>query len=605
MKISSSRRFHKHSTKIKTWYLLALVFCAVLLAYYPVLSAPLNSLDDVRLANHLMNQADFSWRDYLIPTASSYYRPLINSSFILDKILWGMESPLMHLENVILHLINTLLVFALACQLSRFKALKGVGMPTVAALIFGLHPINVEAVAWISGRADLLAGTFVLITLYCFWSYLSDHNPLWLLAAVSSFFLGTLAKETALFVLPGLFLLAWGRSRPPLHEPLPFWRALPKLTLSIGPFVVASAIYFLLRSWALHGRDLGLRHVVNLSTVQNADSISSAVAGTPVPQTFPLKPLLLKAEALVTISGFYAKKLFWPFPLNFGIIDVPDGYFWVGIALLFTAIVLFRRKTIAGSLALTAMSLGSIALLVALGDISWTPVAERYMYAPAAVLTLSCMLTCSDTVSSGSYRFLLMIVSALLIVFFAGTFQRSLIWQDNVKLFADTVEKSPEFTAAKNGLAMALLAKGKQQEAYDILRDLELPDFQVASLNRIMVLAAEGQLEEARSLLLERLQTESTYETIVHLKLVGVLERLVGTASTDAQAREYQREALYYLDKVWKRTGDPFFLYRKGQMQMALGDHNGARDSFSLAAKLLPEDSLYKEPASKLARSIQ
>ena len=605
MKISSSRRFHNQSTKIKTWHLLALVCCAVLLAYYPVLSAPLNSVDDVRLANHLMNQADFSWRDYLVPSASSYYRPLINSSFILDKILWGMEAPLMHLENVILHLINTLLVFSLAQQFSRSLALKSAGMPAVAALIFGLHPINVEAVAWISGRADLLAGTFVLITLYCFWSYLSDHNPLWLLAAVSGFFLGSLAKETALFVLPGLFLLAWVRSKPPLHEPLPFWRALPKRVLVVGPFAAASAIYFLLRYWALHGRDLGLRQVASLSTAQSADSLSSTVAGPPIDQSFLLTPLFLKAENLVAISGFYVKKLFWPFPLNFGIINVPDGYFWVGIALLLTAMVLFFRQTIAGNLALTAMSLGSIALLVALGDISWTPVAERYMYMPAAVLTLSCVLACPDTLSRGSHRFLLMIVTALLIVFFAGTFQRSLVWQDNVKLFADTVEKSPEFTAAKNGLAMALLAKGKQQEAYDIMRDLELPDFQVASLNRIMVLAAEGQLEEARSLLLERLQTESTYETIVYLKLIGVLERMAGAAATDAQAREYQREAFYYLEKVWKRTGDPFFLYRKGQTQMVLGDRNGARDSFSLAAKLLPDDSLYKEPASKLAQSIQ
>ncbi len=588
--------------KIKTWHALALLSCAVLVAYYPALSAPLNTVDDVRLVNHLLNQENFSWRDYLVPGSGSYYRPLINSSFILDRILWGMEAPLMHLENVILHLINTLLVFALARQLACFLGRSGLGMPTVTALIFGLHPINVEAVAWISGRADLLAGTFVLLTLYCFWRYLSVGNLLWLLFAVFSFFLGCLAKETALFVLPGLFLLTWARSSSPFFKALPFWRSMLKPLLTQIPFAAAATVYFLLRSWALHGRDLGLRHVTRLAAVSDALPVPHAVTEA---QPFSLDPLLLKAESLIAISGFYAKKLFWPFPLNFGIIDVPDGYFWLGVVLLLTAIILFRRHTIASGLALTAMSLGSIALLVALGGISWTPIAERYMYIPAAVLSLSCMSAATGAVFSGSNRLLLGFVVALIILFFAGTFQRSLVWQDNGTLFADTVEKSPGFAAAKNGLALALLAKGQNQKAYDILRDLDLPDFQVASLNRIMVLAAEGRLEEARSLLLERLQNPGPYETTIHLKLVGILERMINSAPTVQQAREHQEEAVFYLHKVWKRTEDPFFLYRKGQFQIALGDHSGARESFSLAAKLLPADSMYRDPARKLAHSIQ
>jgi tetratricopeptide (TPR) repeat protein len=591
--------------KCKTWHALGFLCIAVLAVYYPALSAPYNSVDDVRLVNQLLNRTEFSWRDFVIPGSSSYFRPLINSSFILDRILWGMEAPLLHLENVLLHLTNTLLVFALACQFARVHKLDGLSVPMITALLFGLHPLNVEAVAWVAGRADLLVGTFVLLTLYCFWRYLTEGRKAWLLAAVVSFFLGSLAKETALFVLPGLLLLTMVQPAPLAFSDRPSCRSLSKTLLSLSPFVAVAAGYFLLRGWALQGRDLGLRHVARLATVPEVVSLPQVVFTTPETPSFSLIPLLNKAEQLVGIAGFYAKKLIWPFPLNFGITTVPDGYFWVGLVLLLSAFILLWRRTLAGNLALTAMSLGSIALLVAFGGISWTPIAERYMYVPAAVLSLSCMSVIAGTATSSSSRLLSGIVAILLIVFAAGAFHRCLIWQDNLTLFADTVKKSPDFAMAKNELALALLNKGEQQEAYEILRNLDLPDFQVASLNRAMVFAAEGQLETARSLLLERLQNPGSYETIIHLRLVSVLERLSSSAAHSQQASEYRKEALYYLEKIWERTKNPFYLYRVGQFQLELGDQDKARESFALAAELLPVDSLYKAPARKLAELNQ
>lgn len=591
--------------KIKTWHALSLISCAVLVAYYPALSAPLNSVDDVRLANQLMNRTEFFWRDFLIPGSGSYYRPLINSSFILDRILWGMEAPLMHLENVVLHLLNTLLVFALASHLVR-KTLpvSRLMLPTFTALVFGLHPINTEAVTWIAGRADLLAGTFVLLTLHCFLRYLSVSNRAWLTAAVCSFFLGCLAKETALFVLPGLFLLAWSRPCLPFSEGAPISRPLFKSLLTTSPFILASGAYFLLRSWALHGSDFGLQHLARLSVVSDHEHVPQAALDAPMTHVFSLEPLLLKAKSLVTISGFYATKLFWPFPLNFGIISVSDCYLWAGILLLLIGVVLFWRRTIASSLALTAMSLGSIALLVSFGGISWTPIAERYMYIPAAVLSLSCMKVVNDGVLNNSNRILSWFIAALLALFFTGTFQRNLAWQDNFILFSDTVQKSPDFAAAKNELALALLAKGEKKEAYNILRDLELNDFQAASLNRIMVLAAEDRLAEAHSLLLERLHNPGSYKTTIQLKLISVLERMINRASDAQQARKFQEEALLYLWKVWQGTNDPFYLYRIGQFQLALGERDKARESFVKATELLPEGSLYKEPAKKLSQRL-
>jgi tetratricopeptide (TPR) repeat protein len=225
------------------------------------------------------------------------------------------------------------------------------------------------------------------------------------------------------------------------------------------------------------------------------------------------------------------------------------------------------------------------------------------MYIPAAFFSLSCLSAGTANVSFRGNRFLSGFVVALLILFFAGTFQRNLVWQDNSALFADTVEKSPDFVEAKNELALALLAKGQKEAAYDILRDIDLPDFQVASLNRIMVLSAEGALEEARSLLIERLQNPGYYKTTIQIRLVSVLEKMINQASEKGGERVYREEALYYLGEIWERTQNPFYLYRMGQFQLALGDLDKARNSFAMAAKLLPKDSLYSEPARKLAQA--
>ena len=77
--------------RIKAWHAVALISIVILAAYYPALSAPLNSVDDVMMVNDLMNRSGFTWQDFLFPSSKSYYRPLINSSFILDRFLWNRQ----------------------------------------------------------------------------------------------------------------------------------------------------------------------------------------------------------------------------------------------------------------------------------------------------------------------------------------------------------------------------------------------------------------------------------------------------------------------------------------------------------------------------------
>lgn len=592
---------------IKSWHAVAVLSGLVLLVYFPALKAPFNSVDDMRMVHHLVNRADFSWQDFVFPGASSYYRPLVTSSFIFDRIVWGLSAPIMHFENVSLHLVNTLLLFFLARQLCVTQRLNSLLLPFTAALIFGLHPINVEAVTWIAGRADVMVTFFILLTSVFFFRYRFSGGGSWLFFSLICFFLGTLAKETALFLMPGLLFLGWSKQAGTTFSSRSKHMSVLSTTSLLAPYACVVAGYFYLRSWALRGRDLGIQHVRQIA---GGDTIVSLTNNAKMASPEPITSVssggsLDSVEHVITVIGFYTKKLFWPFPLNFGIIDVSGHYFWLGLLLLLVTLVLLWWRTLSAGLLLTAMCLASISLLVAVTDISWTPIAERYMYAPSAFLPLGLMLGATHGLSIRSSRWMQLSLISLIAIFFVGTYQRNLVWQDNLALFTDTVEKSPSFAGAKNELAMALLARGERTRAFNIFRNLEQSGFQLSSLNKIMVLASEGDLSTAHVLLKERLKTPESYETEILKRLISVLERMIEKSEDHQKIQEYREEIILYLDTLWERSKDPFYLYRKGHFQSLNSDYSAAKESFERAASLLPDDSMYKIPASKLADSLR
>jgi tetratricopeptide (TPR) repeat protein len=586
--------------KLKYWHAIALIFCVLWAIYYPALFAPLNTVDDLRMVNEQLARPVVSWSDVWFPNSVTYYRPLINASFILDRFLWNLETPFLHFENILLHWINVLLVFVLAGLASRRIGFDEVKVPLVAALAFAVHPINTEAVIWIAGRADLLMTSFVLICLICTIRFLLTTRWPWLVAILLSFLAGCFAKETALFVLPGVLLLSLL-----LRDHI---RALCRsqwiTALPVFACLLATSGYFLLRSYALQERDLGLQHLAR--TVTASPEVGAMTIQLPsIPEW-----LWGNLQTAISVSGFYARKLVQPYPLNFGIIVVPAGYFWLGCLLILFGIHLLRKFSWPGSFILTAMSLGSIALLVALGDVSWTPVAERYMYAPAAMAMIGSTLAGAVALQKVQNRSWLIVVRwclpLLFLISVAGVLQRGFVWQDNLTLFSDTVAKSPDFDLARNELAKALWENGHKSEALEIVKSTKVPDYQEASLNMALVFIEEGRLDEARTFLLNKLQSNdsSGYQT-ANLKWLDKVLGLLREHSEDpVQSLKYDQERLLYLQMLHQKTGDPFYLYRMGLLQVSMGNHAGAQKSFAVAHTLFSDDSPYKIPAGKFADKL-
>lgn len=159
----------------------------------------------------------------------AYYRPLVFLSFALDWSLWGADPAAFHLTSVLLHAVNTMLVYALARRVSDATTAG------VAALVFALHPVNQEAVFWVSGRFDLLATAWILGALVLLWS-----PRTWLYwLGVACFALALLSKESAATVV--ILAAAHGVLLGGRDERWAVRRLVPLFVVSAGYLVARSA----------------------------------------------------------------------------------------------------------------------------------------------------------------------------------------------------------------------------------------------------------------------------------------------------------------------------------------------------------------------------
>ena len=157
--------------------------------------------------NPLLGHLDGLWRIWLDPMASPQYYPLTFTTFWIESHLWGFHPLGYHLVNVLLHVGNALLLWAI---LRRLK-LPGAWW---AAAIFALHPVHVESVAWVTERKNVLSGFWYLSAFLVGLRLLERAQasvPRGAFLAVAGLFLGALLSKTVTCTLPAaLLFVAWG-----------------------------------------------------------------------------------------------------------------------------------------------------------------------------------------------------------------------------------------------------------------------------------------------------------------------------------------------------------------------------------------------------------
>lgn len=550
-----------------------LLVAVILAVYYPALYCGIHPIDDPGIFSYYSASQPLS--NILMPGNGYYYRPIVELSFYLDNLLWGMEPRTMHLENILLHCANSLLVYFLAGKILRKRDNETRLLIMLAAMLFALHPVNVEPVTWIAGRTDTLLAFFALTATYFLLSWL--EKPRWQeMAAVLSFFaIALLTKETAFAfgaVLP-LIIMTWPGAATNQER----MKAVGILLVP-GVLLVVSALVF----W--RGTS-GLSRFVFNTDIQVTDGVWQACIA----------------------FGFYFKKFIVPFPLNFAIVSVHPLYGLLGLVLLPALWLLFRRYRQSGILCISAVLFILPAILVAVKQIAWTAFAERYLYLSTAFFILG-LVGIADTCKK---RFSAAVLTSFVVVFFVFglcSFQRNLLWKDKLSFFQDAVAKSPEFGSVYYSLGGELMKNGeinRAAAAFDAADRLNKRDSMYYSIKAGIMgtLLARGEYLESRkfffSLFKNKQDAPADFLELLYLADIKRLEK-----SGKNENRLLAHDLLETLDLLSQKKPDPFWLYQSGKISLIVGDEVKSADFFRRSYSAAPVDAHYRSAAQTYLKRL-
>ncbi len=388
--------------------------------------------------------------DPTLTPSGNYYRPLTYIMYMFNYYVFGLKPWGFHLIDILFHAGNSALVFLLASRLFKDTYPQAaISPPFIAALFFAVHPIHSEAVTWVACFPEVSFTFFFLLSLYLYirsGQGKAAHKSFYLLSVVC-FFLSAFCKETAL-TLPAILVVCD-------YALLKDKNSCPVLLKRYVPFALAAAAYLVVRLNAIGAIVPAARQYSYLSPYQYFINIF---------------PLFMQ----------YIEKLFLPIRLNaFHVLHPllslaePRGILALTMTATFIFFVLVSRKNdgiIFLSLSLIAIPLLPALYIPALGKNTF---AERYLYLPSAGWAVLFAMLYSRSLKKMPRHgaAIIVIVTLLAGLCSVQTILRNRVWKNDLLLFTDTVNKSPDAEAPHGWLGFALMTEGRNDEAIAQFRE--------------------------------------------------------------------------------------------------------------------------------------
>jgi protein O-mannosyl-transferase len=457
----------------RQWFFCLILVVVTLLAYQPAWNGGFIWDDDEYVANNeLLTAPDGLRRIWFSLDSPSQYFPLVYTSFRIEHALWGLNPVGYHWVNLLLHIVNALLVWRV------LMALKVPGA-WLAGAIFALHPVQVESVAWITERKNVLMGFFFLLTLLAWIAFVDERTKrpwrfYWL--ALILYVLSLSAKTTACTLPAALLLILWLQKKPINAERI----------LQIAPF-------FLL------GLGMGLV-AVWWERYHQGTSLVVVPLG-------PIERILVASHAV----WFYLGKLIWPSSLTFIyprwtiLATRPLEYAWLLAGAGLCAVIYFGRRRLGRGVEVAAVffvtTLSPVLGFIMLFTFCYTFVADHYQYlasigpialASAGVASLAATFKGSRKLILGTA---LCVIGALAVL----TWRQSAMYGDIESLWRTTLVRNPACWMAYNNLGNVLYQANRIPEAMDLFnQSLRInPDNATAHYNLGNTLVLRGRTSEA------------------------------------------------------------------------------------------------------------
>jgi len=396
----------------------------------------------------VLNQARFTWSSipsyfttdvwsYIFLFKTNYYRPVFLLWLMLNDQVFGLNTALWHASAILAHLAATLLVYMLALRLTGKRTVAG-----AAGLLFGVHPVHVEAVAWLSGSTETLFAILGLGAILCHlrWRDSQPQRLGWRAAEIGLFALALFAKETAVVLPVLLFAWDWLFPMPPSLSPK---KRIGAAVSAVFPHLLVIFGYVFARYHAL-------------------GSFAPITRNWPVPMLIGTWPLVL---------SFYLRQLLIPFQYSFFYPIAPVQHFGSAEIVLHLLPVLVaagvlvwisRRSPVNAACALLLV----LPILPVLNLRAFTFddfLHDRYVYLPSAGLCILAAIGLEKLIPRVAFRAgaLLVAVAGLALV----SIQTGLFWKDNLALYSRAVEVAPDSGIASEYLGEELVEEQRWADA--------------------------------------------------------------------------------------------------------------------------------------------
>lgn len=577
----------------ETW-LPALSLAALTLALYAAsLPAPFVWDDeDTILRNPAIRSAWPPWshlRESPQPGHPLLNRPLVSLSFAANHAVGGLDVRGYRAVNVALHAVSVLLLLGIARRTlerlpreSRLFQRRRQAAWLLAAL-WAVHPLCTEAVVYITQRTTLMAGCFLLLSLYACTRYWSSdgRRRIWLAAAVAAGAAGMASKETMVAAPVVVFLYDWA-------------------------FVSGSAGRALRGHGRLHGLLASTWGILVALLVTGGSREGNA--GFDVALT-PWDYLTIQAD----VVAHYLRMALWPEGLMLSwhrtLPESPAEYLPAGLlllALLAAGSWALRARPRVGFLVLAFFVL--LAPTSSLLPIATELAAERRMYLaliPVLALGVSAWLALWPTAGWLAEVAPGLILLVPLAAAAAATHARIGVWQSAQSVWADNVRRDPGNLRARNNLGQAALAAGDLARAEEqLLAALELrPDYAIARHNLALVRREQGRLDEAQELLARAVvDSPGQAESVLLLASVACQRERCDEAleplARAARLLPGDPAPRVALARVYRQQGRPLDAERRLREALAVDPGHGT--AYAELADLLVEQGLVEEAVAVL-----
>ncbi len=502
----------------------------------------------------------------IVSEEGTYWHPITWLSHMLDSELFGLHPGPQHLVNLAFHVANVVLLY-FVLQTMTGRPMRS----AMVAALFALHPLQVDTIAWISERKNVLSTLFWLLTILAYVRYARKPDTRRYALVFFLYLLGLMSKPMLVTVPCVLLLLDFW----PLRRLKANWAPSPTQGSDAQSFATATLGHLILEKLPL----FALAFMSGVITIVGHHRIG-LLATT---EQLPLSGRFI--SSLVSYAA-YLKKAFWPTNLA---VFYPLPKSWPMPEIIEAAVILI----VITALALTWLRrspylavgwlwfLGTLVPVIGILQVSDQAMADRWAYVPLIGLFLAVVWGASDLLSNRPHgREILGVSAAAILIVLALVSHRQLgYWQDTTTLFQHALDVTTNNAVAHNAIGDVLVKEGKYREAEtELLEALRLSPNSLHTLSGLGLLYyREGDAPKAISYFNAALQKRPNYSD-AHYELGNIL----------AAQGKYAEAADHYAAAILARPDLADAHNNLGAMLVRIGKRNEAVDEFKAALNLRP-----------------